>query len=305
MSGNFDSKIEKLKKEFLNNSLHHALLFQGGESNLIENNAIGLIREILSMKEDQVFHPDLFHLRPTGKMRIISADATRNLISEINRSSNQGGAKVAFIHEADRMRKESSNAFLKTLEEPPSGTYIFLATTRPYSILPTIRSRCLQVRLESKREEIEDDEWSQWLISYENWILQLLDRDSLKNDRSTPVFQAYGLIERLITINKNIADREWKNSLKSLPEDVEDKEKDAIETSIRKGIRSNLIKSLINRSRQVVVNSKTPIEKTAYKLTKVVELAEKISGLLEVNLKDETAFEYFWLSSLRTWSSKG
>lgn len=305
MSGNFDSKIEKLKKEFLNNSLHHALLFQGGESNLIENNAIGLIREILSMKEDQVFHPDLFHLRPAGKMRIISADATRNLISEINRSSNQGGAKVAFIHEADRMRKESSNAFLKTLEEPPSGTYIFLATTRPYSILPTIRSRCLQVRLESKREEIEDDEWSQWLISYENWILQLLDRDSLKNDRSSPVFQAYGLIERLITINKNIADREWKNSLKSLPEDVEDKEKEAIETSIRKGIRSNLIKSLINRSRQVVVNSKTPIEKTAYKLTKVVELAEKISGLLEVNLKDETAFEYFWLSSLRTWSSKG
>ena len=41
--------------------------------------------------------------------------------------------------------KESSNAFLKTLEEPPPGTYIFMATTRNNSILPTIRSRCLQV----------------------------------------------------------------------------------------------------------------------------------------------------------------
>ena len=109
----------------------------------------------------------------------------------------------------------------------------------------------------------------------------------------------------MITINKSISDEEWKKCSKSLPDGVEDKEKDAIETSIRKGIRSSLIKSMIDRSRKLVVESDIPIEKTAYKLTKVVTLAEKITGLLEVNLKDETAFEYFWLSSLRTWSSKG
>jgi hypothetical protein len=55
----------------------------------------------------------------------------------------------------------------------------------------------------------------------------------------------------------------------------------------------------------LVVDSDIPVEKAAAKLAKVVTLAEKITGLLEVNLKDETAFEYFWLSSLRTWSSKG
>ena len=46
------------------------------------------------------------------------------------------------------MRKEAANAFLKTLEEPPAGTFLFLLTTRPYSILPTIRSRTIVVRLE-------------------------------------------------------------------------------------------------------------------------------------------------------------
>jgi DNA polymerase-3 subunit delta' len=300
-----DSKIDKLQKEFSKSTLHHALLFQGEQIQQIEEESTSLIRSILGMGEDQAMHPDLFHLRPTGKMRIISADATRGLIAELNSSSNQGGAKVAVIHEADRMRKESSNAFLKTLEEPPPDTYIILVTTRPYSILPTIRSRCLQVRLDTNGETLNNEEWADWLDMYEKWVLLLLDRHNLKNDRTSPVFGAYGLIDRMITINKNISDEEWKKCSKSLPDGVEDKEKDAIETSIRKGIRSNLIKSMVDRSRKLVVESDIPVEKTAHKLTKVVTLAEKITGLLEVNLKDETAFEYFWLSSLRTWSSKG
>ena len=299
-----NQKTEKLKAEFNSDALHHALIFQGENLQIVEHQAILLTRAILGMNEEQFEHPDLFHLRPSGKMRIITADSTRSLISELNRSSNQGGCKVALIHEADRMRKESANAFLKTLEEPPAGTYVVLVTTRPYSTLPTIRSRCLQVRLPSENNEIENPLWQEWLSLYEAWVLQLLDREKLKNDRVTPVFAAYGLVERLVTIIKQIADEEWKKNSKNLPEGVEDKEKDAIETSIRKGIRAQLMKGLIDRSRTLVVNSGLPLEKVAGKLVKVVYFAEKVSGLLEVNLKDETAFEYFWLSSLRAWSAK-
>ena len=299
-----NQKTEKLKTEFESDALHHALIFQGANLQVIDDQAFLLIRAILGMNEEQFEHPDLFHLRPSGKMRIITADNTRSLISELNRTSNQGGCKVALIHEADRMRKEAANAFLKTLEEPPAGTYIVLATTRPYSTLPTIRSRCLQVRLPSENNEIENPLWQEWLSLYEAWVLQLLDREKLKNDRVTPVFAAYGLVERLVTIIKQIADEEWKKNSKNLLEGVEDKEKDAIETSIRKGIRAQLMKAMIDRSRTLVVRSGLPLEKVAGKLVKVVYFAEKVSGLLEVNLKDETAFEYFWLSSLRAWSAK-
>ena len=299
-----NKKIHKLQSEFNQNSLHHALLFQSTQINQIEEESLNLTRSILAMGDDQLEHPDLFHLRPSGKMRIITADMTRELISELNRTSNQGGAKVALIHEADRMRKEAANAFLKTLEEPPYGTYILLLTSLPYSILPTIRSRCLQVRLQPEKTEIENPLWSEWLNLYESWVLQLFDRENLKNDRISPLFAAYGLTERLLGVIKQIADEEWKVNSKSLPEGVEEKEKDAIETSIRKGIRSNLIKSLIDRTREIVVHSKIPIEKGATKLSKVVSFAEKMTGLLEVNLKDEAAFEYFWLSSLRTWTAK-
>jgi hypothetical protein len=36
----------------------------------------------------------------------------------------------------------------------------------------------------------------------------------------------------------------------------------------------------------------------------VIESLEKAAGLLEVNLKEETALEYFWLTSLRAWTAK-
>jgi DNA polymerase-3 subunit delta' len=304
MLSSASDKTNRLKTEFNSDSLHHALIFQGENLQVAERQAIELTRTILGMNEQKLEHPDLFHLRPTGKMRIISVDNTRDLISELNRSSNQGGAKVAIIHEADRMRKQAANAFLKTLEEPPPGTYVLLVTTRPYATLVTIRSRCLQVRLPSGNQEIENPNWIELIKLYDSWVKNLLDREKLKIDRVGPVFAAYGLIERFVSVLKEIADAEWKKNAKDLPEGLDEKEKDAIETSIRKGIRAKLMKNLILQSRKLVVESKLPLENVAGKLARVISAAEKVSGLLEVNLKDETAFEYFWLFSLRTWSAK-
>jgi DNA polymerase III delta prime subunit len=110
---------EKLSERLADGKLHHALIYQGNDLDEIGRHALRLTREILEMPAGNSEHPDLFHLRPSGKMRIISVDKTRTLIGELNRTSNQGGAKVAILHESDRMKKEASNAFLKTLEEPP------------------------------------------------------------------------------------------------------------------------------------------------------------------------------------------
>ena len=54
--------------------------------------------------------------------------------------------RLLVIYEADRMNLSAANIFLKTLEEPTASTTILLLTTRPYSLLPTIRSRCQRVR---------------------------------------------------------------------------------------------------------------------------------------------------------------
>lgn len=296
---------EKLSERLADGNLHHALIFQGNDLEAIERNALSLTRKILAMPEENSEHPDLFHLRPTGKMRIVSVEKTRNLISELNRSSNQGGAKVALLHESDRMRKEASNAFLKTLEEPPPETYLFLLTNRPYSILPTIRSRCMQVRIASSHTRSEDKDWEDWLLKYHEWITLVLDRKRLTSDRTTPVFAAYGLAERLVSIIKQKANEESKGKLKELSHDLDDKEKDALDSGIRKGVRSRFLRELSAKTREIaLLEQNNSMDKNGIKLARVISSLEKNAGLMEVNLKEEVALENFWLSSLRIWSSK-
>jgi len=78
--------------------------------------------------------------------RIINIHAIRDLERESNFRPNEGAARIFIVEEADRMNEPSSNALLKTLEEAPPTTHIILNTSRPASLLPTIRSRCQTVR---------------------------------------------------------------------------------------------------------------------------------------------------------------
>jgi hypothetical protein len=59
----------------------------------------------------------------------------------------EGGARVAIVAAADRMTDDAQSAFLKTLEEPPTGTVLLLTAADEERLLPTIRSRCVRIRL--------------------------------------------------------------------------------------------------------------------------------------------------------------
>jgi DNA polymerase III subunit delta' len=52
--------------------------------------------------------------------------------------------RVFILDDAETMRSDHANIFLKILEEPPESATLILLATRPYVLLPTIRSRCLQ-----------------------------------------------------------------------------------------------------------------------------------------------------------------
>ncbi|WP_419192420.1 hypothetical protein [Engelhardtia mirabilis] len=59
----------------------------------------------------------------------------------------EGANRVVLVREAERLNLPAQNALLKTLEEPSAGTFLLLEASRPDSLLPTIRSRVLEVRL--------------------------------------------------------------------------------------------------------------------------------------------------------------
>jgi DNA polymerase III delta prime subunit len=92
-------------------------------------------------------HPDLFIVRPKGLLRAIKTDDMLGLIQFMQNTSLSGIGKVGIIFQAETLRKESANRFLKTLEEPTNNTYFILVTTRPERLLPTIKSRCQMIRL--------------------------------------------------------------------------------------------------------------------------------------------------------------
>ena len=98
-------------------------------------------------------HPDVKIITPAGKGRIINVE-TIEFINELAAYQPfEGRWRVILLQDAERMNLAAQNHFLKTLEEPPSNTVFILLTEFPRILLPTIRSRCQQVRFGALRPE--------------------------------------------------------------------------------------------------------------------------------------------------------
>ncbi len=98
-------------------------------------------------------HPDLRIVEPIDvddegvakPVESIVVDRIRALIGWVQVTSHRGGAKVAVIAPAERMNAAAANALLKTLEEPPPGTFLILVSHQPGRLPATIASRCQRI----------------------------------------------------------------------------------------------------------------------------------------------------------------
>ena len=104
-------------------------------------------------------HPDLKVVQPIESKQI-KIDEVRLLVEWSNQTAQQGGRKVALIFPAEAMNLNAANALLKSLEEPPAGTYLILVSHEPRRILPTIRSRCQLLPFGNPSEE----QGTNWLV---------------------------------------------------------------------------------------------------------------------------------------------
>lgn len=99
--------------------------------------------------------PRLFLLRrpwddkatPPRHRQEITVDEVRRMKSFFNFSAADGGRRVAIVDAADDLNTNAANALLKLLEEPPQGVTLLLVSHQPSRLLPTIRSRCRELRL--------------------------------------------------------------------------------------------------------------------------------------------------------------
>jgi DNA polymerase-3 subunit delta' len=89
-------------------------------------------------------HADVLLIEPDGDF--IKIDQVRELQRQLRFRPLEGGRRACILDSADRLNEAAANALLKTLEEPPAETHLFLITSRPHNLLPTILSRCQWIK---------------------------------------------------------------------------------------------------------------------------------------------------------------
>ena len=90
-------------------------------------------------------HPDVLVVAP-GDSGAIKIDQVRDIVDRSVYRPFEGRRRVVIVDEADALVPAAQHALLKTLEEPPPSSVFILVTARPDVLLPTVRSRCPQLR---------------------------------------------------------------------------------------------------------------------------------------------------------------
>jgi len=167
--------IEALQAALRGGSVHHAYLFAGPEGVGKELAAVGLAQALTCPEQPEVgcgtcasclrvargLHPDVTWVMPDDERvsrglagrsdfsgtpsRELRVEQIRGLQERLALRGLESKRKVALIISAQTMNVQAQNAFLKTLEEPPSETTLILVASAMDKLLPTIRSRCGKV----------------------------------------------------------------------------------------------------------------------------------------------------------------
>lgn len=150
-----ESVIVSIKKE----KFSHASLVVGsdglGKSYVAYEMAINILG-----KSEYKQYVDIEEYRIPENKKSISVDQIREITEEINKKPYEGNKKVIILHNADKMTVQAQNAFLKSIEEPPSGVFIILLCENRENLLDTIKSRCQTYKL----GRLSDEELDQFLF---------------------------------------------------------------------------------------------------------------------------------------------
>ena len=143
---NFDSVIgqssitKTLENAIKQNQLPQALLFCGPRG-VGKTTCARILAKNINKSEEKSsdFSFNIFELDAASNNGV---DDIRNLIDQVRIPPQTGKHKVYIIDEVHMLSGQAFNAFLKTLEEPPSYAIFILATTEKHKVIPTILSRC-------------------------------------------------------------------------------------------------------------------------------------------------------------------
>lgn len=165
-----DAHFQAFTKAMVSGRLHHGWILSGprgvGKAGFAHEAARMLVdpeNRFASMVDHRT-HPDILWVQRLSKeapkegeaadpdaelKRSIAIDQIREVQHSLTTRPSMGPKRVVIIDAADDLERGGANALLKSLEEPPVGTYFMLVSHASDRLLPTIRSRCQVMRFEA------------------------------------------------------------------------------------------------------------------------------------------------------------
>lgn len=137
--------VKVLQNSVSTENLAHAYLFTGGRGTGKTTTARAFARELGIHKDD------ILELDAASNNGV---EEIKNLTESVHTLPFFSKYKMYILDEAHMLTKAASNAFLKTLEEPPQHVIFVLCTTDPEKMLETILSRCTKFNLKSPNQEV-------------------------------------------------------------------------------------------------------------------------------------------------------
>ncbi len=164
----YSNQIDRLIQNYRKNNLHSSIIFYGPKGIGKRHFVNKLISEIIKLKFSETSikhhlnlylnnsHPNIkliekeFDKKNNKITNNISIDQIRSLKKFNSTSSSiRDLDKFIIVDSADDLNLNAANSFLKTLEEPNNNSFIFLISHQLSSLIPTIRSRCQKIKLQS------------------------------------------------------------------------------------------------------------------------------------------------------------
>ena len=193
-------------------------------------------------------HPDIHRLAPAKKTRIISVDAMRErMIDPMEKTTFMGGWKAGVVLGADRLKTESANAFLKTLEEPPPRTLFLLLSERPEQLLPTIISRCQRIDLpDARAQQLEEP--------YRTQVLDVLAGDDLTSvtARAAAAAKLAAVLEALEELAASRVHEDLEEESSNAGEEVDDDALKALVSSRYRESRADFVATVMSWFRDLM-----------------------------------------------------
>jgi DNA polymerase-3 subunit delta' len=142
----------------------HAYLFHGpagtGKRTVARAFAAALLAdgarqpEAVAARVARGAHPDLTWVTPSGASEVLVGDIHEPVVAAAAHTPFESTRRVFVIESAGTMNDQAANRLLKTLEEPPSFVHLILLADHREDVLPTIASRCQQVRFDPLSDEL-------------------------------------------------------------------------------------------------------------------------------------------------------